>query len=245
MRIWDKKSLVMHLCAVVTVLVASAAPAAPANAAAHGVKVEFELDCSKAPGKAKWAKNNLVPYLERSAARVIRLLDGKNAVWNRGSVKIIVDPGCSSPAAANAQGKCIWLSPAFMDSHPHEVPGALIHEFTHVVQNYGPEEGRAVPYASVPGWITEGIADWVRWFNFEGPAGVARATGDAQRNPKHDAAYGVSASFFDYIVKKYDRQFVVKLNRLCRDGRYSEEVWVKLTGKSRDALAGEWRRKIK
>lgn len=205
--------------------------------------VVFNIDASMVPTKKDWAEKKLKPELESWAKNVVTLLDGKGAKWTRGDVTLILDPedGVASAVAATCT---IRLHRKFAEDDPEGAKGACIHEFAHIVQDYRPAPGRAEPYVYPPGWLVEGIADWVRWFNYEGKAGIRRANADAVNNPKHDAAYGVTASFLDYIAKKYDREFVTKLNKVCREGKYSEEVWTTFTKKTREELAKEWARKI-
>ena len=203
----------------------------------------FNIDASNAPEKKEWAEKELKPALEAYAANVVELLDGKGAKWTRGDVTLILDPK-DGVAASSAQSRTIWLSLKFAEKMPQEVKGACVHEFAHIVQDYRPAPGRAKPYAKTPGWLVEGIADWVRWVNYEGKAGVKRVTDDARRNPKHDASYGITAAFLDYVETNYGRGFVTKLNKLCREGKYSEDVWKDLTNKTREQLAEEWKRRL-
>lgn len=216
-------------------LVCHAAPPKP--------MVTFTVDASQAPEKKAWAEKELKPAIEAYAKNVVELLDGKGAKWTRGDVTLILDPK-DGVAASSAQSCKIWLSLKFAEKMPQEVKGACIHEFAHIVQDYRPGPGRAEPYAKTPGWLVEGIADWVRWVNYEGKAGVKRVTDGAARNPKHDASYGTTAAFLDYVSKKYDRNFVSKLNKLCREGKYGEEVWTDLTKKTREQLAEEWKHQL-
>ena len=204
----------------------------------------IKIDAKAFPKKAKWAKTVLKPALEAHMPKVVELLDGDGAKWNRGEVTIVLtdEEGVAWTVAGSNK---IWLCMEFAKSYQDEVVGACIHEFAHLVQDYRSMEGRADPYDSGPDWLCEGIADWVRWMNMEGEAGVKRATDDAKEDPRHDASYGVTASFLDYVAKTYDRDFVRKLNGICRDGRYEEGVWKSQTGKTLMELEDEWRRCLK
>lgn len=209
------------------------------------VLVKFKVNSSKVPDKAAWAEKKVRKPLEKWAGNVVELLDGKGAAWKNGVVEIVLEKGegKDDPPAWAGGGK-IYLNMKWALSCQHEVVGACVHEFAHVVQDYTPRPGRASPYSGPPGWLVEGIADWVRWFNFEGKAGIQRATGDARNDPRHDGAYGLTASFLDFIAKKYDRDFVSKLNKICRQGKYKENVWERLTGKTREVLAYEWQKRL-
>ena len=230
-------ALALCVCAVPECALGAPAKAPPV--------IKFKVDAAKCPKDAKWVEKNVRRPLEKWAGNVVTLLDGKDAAWTNGVVDIVLERGDGKgEAPAWAGGGKIHLNMKFAMSCQHEAAGACIHEFAHVVQDYGPREWRAKPYADVPGWLVEGIADWTRWFNYEGKAGAARATGDARRDPRHDGAYGLTACFLDYLAKKYDRELVAKLNKECRDGKYSEGIWEKLTGKPREKLAREWKHRL-
>jgi hypothetical protein len=207
--------------------------------------VEFRVDAAKLPEMAQWAEKNVRRPVEKWAGNVVALLDGKDATWTNGVVELVLETGeGGNVAPAWACGGKIFLNMKWATSCPQEAAGACVHEFAHVVQDYGPRDGRAIPYANTPGWLVEGIADWVRWFNYEGKAGAKRANGNAMRNPKYDGAYNLTASFLDYVARKYKRDVIVKLNKTCREGEYDEGVWKTLTGKDLGTLDMEWKKKL-
>ena len=227
----------MRGCALF-VMLATAGAALPLASLA-GV---FKIDSSKTPEKAEWADKELKPALEGYVDKVVELLDGKGAKWTRGEVVLTLDPRYKGAAEALSEEKRITLGMKFARDFPDEVKGACVHEFAHVVQDYRPTEGRARPYKAPPSWLVEGIADWVRWCNYEGEEGRKGVYRMARENPKHDDSYKITAAFLDYVVRKYDPDLVMKLNGICREGKYGENVWVTLTGKSRQSLAAEWKR---
>ncbi|MEO9022522.1 MAG: basic secretory protein-like protein, partial [Ginsengibacter sp.] len=49
-------------------------------------------------------------------------------------------------------------------------------------------------------------------------------------------AYRVTARFFVWLEKKYDKKLVRKLNTAMREKKYTPEFWEKETGKSIDEL---------
>jgi hypothetical protein len=104
----------------------------------------------------------------------------------------------------------------------------MVHETTHVVQHYHGRDN--------PGWLVEGISDYVRFFKFE-PGKLGRI------NPEHahyNGGYRITAAFLAHVSAQYDKQLVRKLNALCRDGRYKDECFRELTGKSLEELDREW-----
>jgi outer membrane protein assembly factor BamB len=133
---------------------------------------------------------------------------------------------------AEASGNRITGSVKFFTDHPDDV-GAMVHETAHVVQQY---KGRGNP-----GWLVEGVADYVRFFKFE-PSNLGRI--DIER-ARYNSSYRVSAAFLAWVSARYDKQLVLKLNRLMREGKYNDEVFAELTGKQLDELDQEWRATLK
>jgi hypothetical protein len=125
-------------------------------------------------------------------------------------------------------GDHIVGSVTFFKEHPDDL-GAMVHETVHVVQSYRSRRN--------PGWLVEGVADYVRFFKYEpgnlGPINAERA--------HYNGSYRVTAAFLAYLVEKYDKETVRKLNHLMRAGEYREETFRELTGKNLDQLDEEWR----
>ena len=117
-------------------------------------------------------------------------------------------------------------------AHPDDIPGVIVHELTHVVQAYTKDTGWDT------GWLTEGIADYVRWFNFE-PVSKRPHPRQGPRT-KATAAYQTTAAFLYWAVNKYDKNLVKQMNEALYDGTYKPDLWVKYTGKSLDDLNTEW-----
>ena len=203
----------------------------------------FKVDATKFPDIAKLVEEKFRRPIEAMSPKVMTLLDGEGAKWTGGEITII--PTDEKGCAWTTGGGKIWLCNGFVKRCPGEVVGACLHEFGHLVQDYRPLEGRADPYDSGPGWLCEGIVDWVRWFHMEGAEGIKDANEGAKKEPKFDDGYGTSASFLDYIARTYDRDFVAKLNKTCRDGRYGEGVWKSLTGRTLAELEEEWKTFLK
>jgi hypothetical protein len=114
-----------------------------------------------------------------------------------------------------------------------EAVGAVVHEMVHVVQRYG----RARGGHDNPGWLVEGVADYIRWFKFE-PAS-ARPHPDPARS-KYTDSYRVTAAFLEFVAATKDHEIVVKFNAAMREGRYRPELWKEYTGKTVDELWGEY-----
>ena len=115
-----------------------------------------------------------------------------------------------------------------------EAAGAVVHELVHVVQQYRRVRGGM----SNPGWLVEGIADYIRWFKYE-----PTPTGTRPRNPdraNYTDSYRITAGFLNFVVEKHDKEIVVKLNAAMRQGKYSADLWKQYTGKTADELWKEY-----
>jgi len=185
--------------------------------------VEFTVDVSDAPEMKAWA--------EKSA----RICEQQYTMINE---ELKVD-GYRPPrrvrmtlkkmrGVAYASGNRITGSVEWFKRHPDDF-GAMVHETVHVVQNYRVRGN--------PGWLVEGIADYVRFFKYE-PGKLGRI--DARR-ARYDGSYRVTAAFLAYVTDKYDKQIVRKLNKMMREGEYKKETFQKWTGKTLEQLGEEWR----
>ena len=111
--------------------------------------------------------------------------------------------------AATGGGR-ITGSVKYFKAHQDDV-GAMVHETVHVVQNYRTRNN--------PGWLVEGIADYIRFYKYE--PGKARNP-DPDR-AKYNGSYRVSTAFLSFASEKYDKELVRKLNKAMREGEYKEE----------------------
>lgn len=136
-------------------------------------------------------------------------------------VTLYFDP--KMKGAAHALGGKITISAVFVRGHPDDW-GMVVHELTHVVQSY-PNGG--------PGWLVEGIADYIRIVHFEPQA--PRPKLDPAKASYKDA-YKTTAMFLDWIEQHHAAGVVVKLNAALRAGAYKDELWTQFTGKSVDEL---------
>ena len=134
---------------------------------------------------------------------------------------------------AYTTGDHVFCAPKWFKDHPEDV-GAVVHELAHVVQHY--TKGKR------PGWLVEGIADQVRWFNYEP---VDKRPHPRARDAKYDASYQTTAAFLDWARKTYDKDLVVKLNTACREATYTDDLWKDYTGKTMQELGQEWKESLK
>lgn len=111
--------------------------------------------------------------------------------------------------------------------------GMIIHELTHIVQAY-PEAQQGY---TKPGWLVEGIADYIRICHFEPNARRPRINPD---RASYRDAYKTTAIFLEWAEKKYDKELVKKLNQPLREGKFKIEMFKDFTGKTVDELWQEF-----
>lgn len=148
--------------------------------------------------------------------------------YNRKSLEkvfMIIDPDYKGVAATD--NGIVRINPDWLHKHPQDID-VVTHEVMHIVQAY--------PHGAGPGWITEGIADYVRY-----KLGVNNDEG-GWKLPEYNSkqsyrnAYRVTARFFLWLEKNYDKNLVKKLNADMRNKEYSPDFWQKETGKTIDEL---------
>ena len=201
--------------ASVAILMALGAPAAKGKP----VVPRIEIDCSQAPECRAFAMKAQA-LCEEWYPRINEILNGQGAALPYGKVHISFGPvdGAGSTSANHIRVSADWVAKKAPNDY-----GMVIHELTHVVQDY---RGMGV------GWLTEGIADYIRDRHFE--PGV-RKTLVTARNSYRDG-YGTTAAFLSWLEKTKDPQIVRKLNAASRAGSSVAAVFREATGKTLDEL---------
>lgn len=186
--------------------------------------VEFVVDDVDDPEMKSWA-DKAARECEKAYDLINEALRSDGYTPAR-VVHLSIKNGINVPAYAS--GNRITGSAKWFKDHPDDV-GAMIHESSHVVQHY---RGRRNP-----GWLVEGVADYVRFVLYE-PANIGRLNVEKAR---HDQSYRVTARFLDYLSRKYDKDLVLKLNCAMREGKYTEDLFKEWTGKPLADLGTEWK----
>jgi hypothetical protein len=133
---------------------------------------------------------------------------------------------------AATSGTHIRFNPDWFRKHPEDID-VVTPELMHIVQNYGNNE--------VPGWLTEGIADYARY-----TFGTNNVAANWQLTPykagqNYTNAYRVTARFLVWTEKRKQLPGLVEhLDKAMRSGEYKPELWKKLTGKTIDELWAEY-----
>ncbi|MEI7912614.1 MAG: basic secretory protein-like protein [Verrucomicrobiota bacterium] len=203
-------------------------------------KASYSIDSSKAPDLTEWSEKELLPVIVDWYPKLVALLPSEG--FHAATVlKFEFRTDMGGVPAYTAGNKISLNAPWIAGQLKGEAKGCVIHEMVHVVQGYGRGPRGAKP-AFAPGWVTEGLADYVRWYLYE-----PQSKGTVIRDPKqakYDASYRVTANFFDWVVTTQDKDLLRKLNTAGREARYSEDLWKTWTGKTLAQLGEEWKKAI-
>ncbi|RXG21235.1 basic secretory protein-like protein [Leeuwenhoekiella aequorea] len=143
----------------------------------------------------------------------------------RKDLKIKIDTSYNGVAYAH-DGQ-ITVSSKWMHSHPKDLD-LMTHEIMHIIQSY--------PGGSGPGWLTEGIADYVRFKYGLNNKEAGWSLTPFNKNQHYSNSYRITARFLEWIRQKYDKKIIVKLDEHLRNQTYSEDLWKTYTGKDLDEL---------
>jgi hypothetical protein len=128
--------------------------------------------------------------------------------------------------AATGGGKIVY-NPQWFKKHPGDID-VVTHEVMHIVQNYGNGPG--------PGWLTEGIADYVRFKFGVDNAGANWSLPAFKAEHSYKNAYRITARFLNWLELNGNQGIVLKLDSAMRDHSYTNEIWKTITGKTVDEL---------
>ncbi|HSI71755.1 MAG TPA: basic secretory protein-like protein, partial [Fimbriimonas sp.] len=106
----------------------------------------------------------------------------------------------SAPAYASGGG--ITINAKWIRDHPNDL-GMVIHELVHVIQMYP-------GFKEKPGWLVEGIADYIRWWRYEPE--VPRTKPNPEKANYNDS-YRTTGWWLGWVSQKYDRRLVPALDR--------------------------------
>jgi hypothetical protein len=145
------------------------------------------------------------------------------------TVTFVFDPAYGG--VAECGNGVITYSPSWLTKNPGDID-VVTHESMHIVQNYPDDAG--------PGWLTEGIADYVRHTLGVDNAGGNWSLPDYTADQHYEDAYRVTARFLLWIEKKKKKGIVKKMDAALRSKTYTAALWKQLTGKTVDELWKEY-----
>jgi hypothetical protein len=205
-------------------------------------KYKIFIDTSETPDLTEWVHKELAPVLQQWYPKIVRMLPSEG-YQAPSRLSITFSPNMRGVAAASGtRVRCGagW----FRQQLQGEAKGAVVHELVHVVQQYR-RIRRSDPNATrTPGWLVEGIADYIRWFLYEPQTRGAEITKRNIARARYDSSYRISANFLNWVTQTYDKDIVRKLNAAARQGRYNEQLWKKATGRTVQELGNEWKQNL-
>lgn len=144
-------------------------------------------------------------------------------------VTVQFDP--SYDGVAEAGGDHIRISSTYAAGAPDDID-VIVHEGFHLVQAYS--------FGNVPGWATEGLADYVRWEFGTRNNGACWTMQRYEAGQSYTDAYGVTARFFLWIVTEVAPELALELDATLRAGSYDAGFWTERTGKTVDELWADY-----
>lgn len=206
---------------------------------AEGGRYRITIDTTETPDLTAWAHQELAPVVREWYPKLVKMLpsDGYEAPTQVSITFSESMQGVAATGGTRVRCAAAW----FRQNLQGEAKGAIVHELVHVVQNYGLAQ-RSNPSATrTPGWLVEGICDYIRWFLYEPETHGAEITSRSISRARYDGNYRISGNFLNWVVATYDKDVVVKLNAAAREGRYSEDLWKTATGHTVQELGDEWK----
>ena len=180
------------------------------------------VDFSAAPNLADEAQK-AAETCEDNAAKIKRKMQSDN----HEIIQIKFQQGMQY--AGQTTGNLIELSAAYFARQPDDL-GAIVHEMAHVYQGYP---------SGQPSWLTEGIADYIRyWAGYNNSWSYAHC---AAALPNYTSGYWCSAAFLQFVEEKYDSNLIPQLNAALRQNKYDDKLFQEYAGKPVDQLWQECR----
>jgi hypothetical protein len=204
-------------------------------------KYQFTIDTSAAAELTEWADKELAPVAQQWYPKLVKMLPSEGYEAPTRVTIVFRDSMGGTPASAGGSRiNCNigW----FKKNLTGEARGSVVHEMVHVVQQYGRARRNNPNAARTPGWLVEGIADYIRWFLYEPETRGAEITKRNISRARYDGNYRITGNFLNWVTEKYDKEIVRKLNAAAREGKYSEELWKLHTGKTVQELGDEWKK---
>jgi len=182
--------------------------------------VEVSLDTSEIPELADWGQQ-AKELCEQWHPRLCHLLADKNHQSPQ-TVQIVFKK--SDRGIADTSGNRIRVYSDWVEKHPDDI-GLVFHELVHVIQGYGPTR---------QSWLTEGIADYLRWAIYEGKP---QAWFPVPDDPKgYRQGYRVCAGFLTWLESDRAPGIVKKLNVALRRSQYTDGIFEAEAGAALDEL---------
>lgn len=203
---------------------------------------EIVIDTTETPDLTEWAVKELAPVLQQWYPRIVAMLPSEG--YQAPKRVLIVFSQSMQGVAATGGARVSCAAAWYRNNLQGEAKGSVVHELVHVVQQYGQARRANARPARTPGWVVEGIADYIRWFLYEPQTHGAEISPARAAQARYDASYRVSANFIHWVTTNHAKDIVSKLNVAAREGRYSEDIWKEATGQTVQELGEKWKQSL-
>lgn len=173
--------------------------------------------------------NSLIDLYFKEWPLILKLIDSPLASTPK-YLFLSFDPNLDFPAYVS--GTTMVISAKHMQRQKEDTYGLFSHELTHFVQNYG---------GVAPTWFTEGVAEHIR-YEFHKDSIWAQHHLKYSTAKKPLGSYWSSMLFLRWLEKAYDKPIIQLVSRACSEKLYTHDIWKKLTGKSLEQLAKEYKK---
>jgi hypothetical protein len=204
-----------------------------------GGETRIIVDASATPDLQEWVDAEVLPLVREWYPELRRMLPSPGYEAPRQVRVVFVAEGDGVAATSGTKVTC-WAK-WFRANLKGEAKGAILHELVHVVQQYGRARSRDQGGSRPPGWLVEGIPDYIRWFRYEARSGGALISPAAAARVRYDGSYRITANFLHWVTSEYGPGVYRELNAAMREGRYQPELWKELTEASVDELGTAWK----
>jgi len=200
---------------------------------------QITIDTTETPDLTDWAQKELAPVVRIWYPKLVKMLPSEGYEAPR---RVSITFSARMQGVAATGGTRVRCAAAwFRQNLQGEAKGAVVHELALVVQNYGIARRNSPNATRTPGWLVEGICDYIRWFLYEPQTHGADITARNIARAQYDGNYRISGNFLNWVTQTYDKDIVRKLNAAAREGKYSEELWKAATGHTVQELGDEWK----
>lgn len=202
-----------------TLILCIAALWASFNSPAGGAVV-VNLDTSAVPEQAQWGQT-AKELMTEWHPRITHLLATKGYEPIQ-TVNLTLRK--SDRGIADASRNHIRVSSGWIEKHPEDI-GLVVHELVHIIQGYG---------SGGHSWLTEGIADYIRWAIYEGKPQEWFHLPNAADG--YCQGYQVCGGFLLWLESDRSPGIVKKLNTALRNGQYADALFEAEAGLPLDQL---------
>lgn len=187
---------------------------------------EIIMNIDRAPSFKKEAQ-----VIKKQATKIFQEIEKK--LWIEGykplkRVNFFLARNMGAPGFSDSP-RSVVIDADFFRRNPKDY-NLVVHELTHCVQNY--------PKYVV--WVTEGIADLMSY-----KLGYRKDVGNPRLGGSYKHGYSRAASFLLWMEQKLDKNIVIKLHKLLRDGKYSDQYFIDNFSKDIDTLWAEYQVELK